>query len=120
MLSACAIALLYARVSSMNNTPDLKPSTLPASALGFLIFFMLSWVIRLTVMPYGIFVWLQFAVIIIWLAKLLFDLARWLRADKEARPRMKFPKKTALALLCVVLLVGYMVYLIMRDIQEFL
>lgn len=120
MLSACAIALLHARASFMNNTPDLKPSTLPASALAFLIFFILSWVIRLTVMPYGIFGWLQFAMIIIWLAKLLFDLARWLRADKEARPRMKFPKKTALALLCVVLLVGYFVYLIMRDIQEFL
>ena len=104
----------------MNNIPDLKPSSIPASALGFLIFVILSWVIRLTVIPYAIFAWLQFAVIIIWLAKILFDLARWLRADKEARPRMKFPKKTALALLCVVLLVGYFVYLIMRDIQEFL
>jgi hypothetical protein len=104
----------------MIDNPAVKPSTLPVSAASFIIFLIVSWVLRLTFLPYEIFAQLPFAVIFIWSAKLLFDLLRWLRTDKHTRPKMRFPFKTTLVLCLVVLPIVYFGYLVVRDMHDYL
>lgn len=96
----------------MNETSDMKPSKIPANAVLLLIFVIVSVVLKFVAGPVAL---IGLAVVLVWAGKLLIDLVRWLRADKDKRPKMTFPKKTALALLVVLLAVGYFVYLIVRD-----
>jgi hypothetical protein len=96
----------------MNETSNMKPSKIPANAILLLIFVIVSVVLKFVVGPVGL---IGSAVVLVWAVKLLIDLVRWLITDKDTRPKMTFPKKTALALLVVLLAVGYFAYLIVRD-----
>ena len=92
----------------MTDNSDPKSSSLPANATLLIVTLVLIFVFPIV----GV---LGFVVAIVWSAKLLFDLVRWLRSDKGTRPKMKFPKKSTVVLLAVILAVGYFVYLIARD-----
>lgn len=96
----------------MNETLDLKPSKIPANAVLLLIFMIVSVVLKFVAGPVGL---IGLVVVLVWAVKLLIDLVRWLRTDKDARPKMTFPKKTALALLVVLVAIGYFAYLVVRD-----
>jgi hypothetical protein len=96
----------------LNETSDMKPSKIPANAVLLLIFVIVSVVLKIVAGPVGL---MGLAVVLVWAVKLLIDLVRWLRTDKDTRPKMTFPKKTALTLLMVLLAVGYFAYLIARD-----
>ncbi len=96
----------------MNETSDMKPSKIPANAVLLLIFVIGAVVLKFVAGPVGL---IGLAMVLVWAVKLLIDLVRWLRTDKDARPKMTFPRKTALALLVVLLAVGYFAYLIVRD-----
>lgn len=96
----------------MNETSDMKPSTLPANAVLLVVFIIVSGVLFAVFGPLGIF---GLILVVVWSVKLLIDLVRWLRSDKDTRPAMRFPKKTALVLMMVILTVGYLLYLIARD-----
>ena len=96
----------------MNEISDMKPSKIPANAVLLLIFVIVSVVLKFVVGPVGL---IGLSVVLVWAVKLMIDLVRWLRTDKDARPKMTFPKKTALALFVVLLVVGYFAYLIVRD-----
>lgn len=98
----------------MNETLDEKPSNLPAKTVLLVIFVILSGVFLAVMGPRGLGgIWM--IAVIVWTAKLVFDLVRWMRSDKATRPKMRFPKKTVFALLIVILAVGYFAYLIARD-----
>ena len=96
----------------MNETLDVKTSNLPAHFCLLLIFVIMSGALLAVLGPVGI---IGCVVVIVWSLKVLFDLVRWLRLDKDTRPKMRFPKKTALALLVLIFAVGYFMYLIARD-----
>lgn len=96
----------------MNETLDLKPSKIPANAVLLLIFMIVSVVLKFVAGPVGL---IGLVVVLVWAVKLLIDLVRWLRTDKDARPKMTFPKKTALAFLVVLVAIGYFAYLVVRD-----
>lgn len=96
----------------MNETSDMKPSKIPANAVLLLIFVIVTVVLKFVAGPVAL---IGLALALVWTVKLLIDLVRWLRMDKDTRPKMTFPKKTALALLLVLLAVGYFAYLIARD-----
>lgn len=96
----------------MNETSDVKPSNLPANAVLLLIFVIVFGVLLLVSRPLGI---LGLVVVIVWTIKVLINLVRWLRSDKDTRPKLRFPKKTALALGVVILAIGYFAYLVARD-----
>lgn len=99
----------------MTDTASPKYSTLPASAVLLVVFLIASMVVTL-VIPGGLFlVLIWFSVVILWAAKLLYDLVRWVRADKIERPKMRFPKKSVLALFVVVLCVGYFGFLLVTE-----
>jgi len=74
-------------------------------------------VLNFVVGSLGIVFQLWFGVVIAWSTWLLFYLMRWLNSDKDRRPRMRFPKKTAGLLFLVIMAVGYFVYLIARDLE---
>ncbi|WP_156477424.1 hypothetical protein [Falsihalocynthiibacter arcticus] len=90
----------------------MKPSKIPANAALLLIFVIVSVVLKFVAGPMGL---IGLAVVLVWAVKLLIDFVRWLRTEKNTRPKMTFPKKTALAVLVVLLAVGYFAYLIARD-----
>lgn len=96
----------------LNGTLDPKPSKIPVNAVLLLIFLIVSVVLKFVAGPAGL---IGLVVVVVWTAKLLIDLVGWVRMDKDARPKMTFPKKTASALLVVLLAVGYFAYLIARD-----
>jgi len=90
----------------------LKPSKIPANAVLLLILLMVSVVLKFVAGPVGL---LGLVLAFVWGLKLMFDLLRWLKTDKEKRPKMTFPKKSAFALLVVLLAIGYFAFLIARD-----
>ncbi len=90
----------------------MKPSKIPANAVLLLIFVIVSVVLKFIAGPVAL---IGLALALVWAVKLLIDLVRWLRMDKDTRPKMTFPKKTALALLIVLLAVSYFAFLIARD-----
>lgn len=90
----------------------MKPSKMPANAVLLLIFVIVSVALKFVAGPVGL---IGLSAVLVWAVKLMIDLVRWLRTDKDARPKMTFPKKTALALFVVLLAVGYFAYLIVRD-----
>jgi uncharacterized ion transporter superfamily protein YfcC len=96
----------------MTENSDPKSSSLPASATLLIAFLIVTLVLTFVVPIVRMF---GFVVAIVWSAKLLFDLVRWLRSDKDTRPKMKFPKKSVGVLFVVILVVGYLVYLVARD-----
>ena len=96
----------------MNVTSGMKPSKIPANAVLLVTFFVVSVVLKFVAGPIGL---IGLALVLFLTVKLLIDVVRWLGLDKEARPKMKFPKKTALVLLVVLLAVGYFIYLVARD-----
>jgi hypothetical protein len=96
----------------MKETSDLKPSRIPANAVLLVILFVVSVVLKFVAGPIGL---IGLVLVLFLTVKLLIDVVRWLGLDKETRPKMKFPKKTALALLVVLLAVGYFLYLVARD-----
>jgi preprotein translocase subunit Sss1 len=98
----------------MTENSNPKSSSLPASATLLITFSIVTLVLIFVSPIVGV---VGFVVAIVWSAKLLFDLVRWLRLDKDTRPKMKFPKKSAGVLFVVVLAVGYFVYLIARDLD---
>jgi uncharacterized membrane protein len=98
----------------MTDTAPMKYSILPASAVLLVVFLIVSMVATLVVgglvlMP------LWVAVAILWAAKLLFDLVRWMKADKTTRPKMRFPKKSLVVLFLVVLCVVYFGYWLVTE-----
>jgi hypothetical protein len=96
----------------MTDSLTIKPSKIPANAVLLLIFLIVSIVLKVVAGPVGL---IGLVVVVVWGAKVLIDLVRWLRADKETRPKMTFPKKTVLALLVVLIAIGYFAYLVARD-----
>jgi hypothetical protein len=99
----------------MTDTAPIRVSSLPASAVLWVVFLIVSMVMTL-VAPGGLFVipiWM--AVAIIWAVKLLYDLVRWIRADKITRPKLRFPKKSAMVLFAVVLCIVYFGYLLVTE-----
>ncbi len=54
-------------------------------------------------------------VAILWATKLLYDLVAWFRTDRITRPKMKFPKKSVVALIVAVLCVGCFGYLLGQE-----
>jgi hypothetical protein len=96
----------------MTENSDPKSSSLPASATLLIAFLIVNLVLNAVISIVGE---LGLAVATVWSAKLLFDLVRWLRSDKDTRPKMKFPKKSAGVLIVVILVFGYLVYLVARD-----
>lgn len=96
----------------MTEASDMKPSKIPANAVLLLILVIVSMVLKFVAGPVG---FIGLALALVWAVKLLIDLVRWLRMDKDTRPKMTFPKKTALALLVVLSAIGYFAYLIARD-----
>lgn len=101
----------------MSTERAVKPSNLPASAALLMIFVIVTWVFTLVVGSFGLLAPLCAVVTLVWAAKLLFGLTRWLKADKDTRPPMRFPRKTAAVLLVILLAVGYFGYLIARDLS---
>lgn len=99
----------------MNDSFDVKPSTIPARAALFAIFLIVTFVLFFVVGWTVMFLPIWLGVVIAVAGWLLFDLVRWLRSDKNTRPKMKFPRKTATALFLVIMAVGYFGYLIARD-----
>lgn len=99
----------------MNDSFDVTPSTIPARAALFAIFLIVTFVLFFVVGWSVIFLPIWLGLVLGGAIWLLFDLVRWLRSDKNTRPKMKFPRKTATALLLVIMAVGYFGYLIARD-----
>jgi hypothetical protein len=99
----------------MTDTAPLRVSSLPAGAVLWVVFVIASMLVTFVVSGSLVFIPIWIAVAIIWAAKLLYDLVRWLRADKEARPKMRFPKKSAAVLCAVVLCVVYFGYLLVTE-----
>jgi hypothetical protein len=98
----------------LSDTLKPEPSKIPANAVLLLILLIVSIVLKFVVGPLAI---VGLVVAVVWAAKVMFDLVRWLRMDKASRPKMMFPKKSALALLVVILAVVYFAYLIGRDLS---
>ncbi|MFT6091004.1 hypothetical protein [Sulfitobacter sp.] len=98
----------------MTDTAATRYSKLPASAVLLVVFLIASMV--LTIVVGGLFpvpIWI--AVAILWAVKFLYDLVRWIKADKITRPKMRFPKKSAMVLFAVVLCVVYFGYLVVTE-----
>ena len=98
----------------MTENSDPKSSRLSASATLLITFLIVTLVTTFVIPIVGV---LGFVVAIVWSAKLLFDLVRWLRSDKGTRPKMEFPRKSVGVLFVVILVVGYLVYLVARDLS---
>ncbi|MFT5796549.1 MAG: hypothetical protein ACI84R_000596 [Candidatus Azotimanducaceae bacterium] len=79
----------------MNNNANVKLSSLPAGAVLLVIFLIVSWLLGLIIGAPKLFVQIWIAVTIVWSAKLVFDLTRWLRSDKAKRSEMRFPYKSS-------------------------
>ena len=100
----------------MTETAPPEYSTLPARAVLLIVFLIVSLVMTLVVG--NLSAPIMIVVAILWAVKLLYDLVRWVKADKGTRPKMKFPTKSVVALLAVLLCVLYFGYLLMREFSE--
>ena len=96
----------------MSDTAPPEYSNLPASAVLLVVFLIVSLVGTLFIFGGLSLVPIWIAAAALWAVKLLYGLVRWIRADKATRPKMRFPKKSAMVLFAVVLCVVYFGYLL--------